>query len=207
MSSFSRTGRLLRLLVRLSCRRPAATIALSLLLAALGVATAVGRLGFETSTRALLPQNAGYVQRYAEYTRDFGELEDIVVVVEAGSFAAARTYADRLATELGQAPVPFPRIAYRVDPKRFEGRHLLFLPTAKLGEVRDRIFDHQDFVDQFAKTGNIDFHIGYTLVHDHTRYGPIVPRRSGREVRLLSCTSKGTPAWKRFASESTWCCS
>jgi len=111
----------------------------------------VGRLGFETSTRALLPQNAGYVQRYAEYTRDFGELEDIVVVVEAGSFAAARTYADRLTTELGQAPMPFPRIAYRVDPKRFEGRHLLFLPTAKLGEVRDRIFDHQDFVDQFAK--------------------------------------------------------
>ena len=29
--------------------------------------------------RALLPQNAGYVLRYAEYARDFGELEDIVV--------------------------------------------------------------------------------------------------------------------------------
>ena len=36
--------------------------------------------------RALLPQNAGCVLRYAQYARDFGEPEDIVMVVEAGSF-------------------------------------------------------------------------------------------------------------------------
>jgi uncharacterized protein len=149
-SGFSGAGRLLRVLVRLSCRWPAWTIALSLMFGVLGAASAVSRLGFETSTRALLPQSAGYVLRYSEYAKDFGELEDIVVVVEATSFETARTYADRLTIELGQAPVPFPRIAYRVDPKRFEGRHLLYLPTAKLEEVRDKIFDHQDFIERFA---------------------------------------------------------
>lgn len=40
---------------------------------------------------SFLPQNAGYVARYAEYARDFGELEDIVVVEEAGSFEGPAT--------------------------------------------------------------------------------------------------------------------
>ena len=64
----------------------------------------------------MLPQNAGYVLRYAEYARDFGELEDIVVVVEAGSFESARAYASRLTQELRASPVKFHRIAYRIDP-------------------------------------------------------------------------------------------
>jgi predicted RND superfamily exporter protein len=133
---------LLRRLVRASCRRPGLTVLLSLLFASLGVAYTLHVLTFKTSMRALLPQNAGYVVRYAEYARDFGELEDIVVVVEAGSFESARAYASRLTQELRTSPVKFHRIAYRIDPMRFEGRQLLYLPTEELREIREKIFDH-----------------------------------------------------------------
>ena len=150
MIVISRTGRLLRRLVRLSCRRPGPTVALSLLLAVAGVAYTLHALTFKTSTRSLLPQSAGYVQRYAEYARDFGELEDIVVVVEAGSFEGARAYATRLKEELQQSPLTFHRIAYRIDPQRFEGRQLLYVPTAELKEIRDKIFDHQEFMESFS---------------------------------------------------------
>jgi hopanoid biosynthesis associated RND transporter like protein HpnN len=150
MVAISRTGRVLRRLVRLSCRRPGVTVAISLLLAAAAVAYTTHALTFKTSTRALLPQDAGYVLRYAEYAKEFGELEDIVVVVEAGSFEGARAYAARLAEELRQGPVQFHRIAYRIDPKRFEGRQLLYLTTAELREIRDKIFDHQEFMESFA---------------------------------------------------------
>ena len=150
MIAISRTGRLLRRLVRLSCRRPAVTVAIALLLAVGAVAYTVHALSFKTSTRSLLPQNAGFVIRYAEYAKEFGELEDIVVVVEAGSFEGARAYAARLTEELQRAPVKFHRIAYRIDPKRFEGRQLLYLPTAELKEIRDKIFDHQEFMESFA---------------------------------------------------------
>jgi uncharacterized protein len=126
------------------------TLLLSLLFAALGVAYTLHALTFETSTRALLPQNAGYVVRYAEYARDFGELQDIVVVVEAGSFEGARDYAVRLTGELRKSPVKFNRIAYRIDPKRFEGRQLLYLSTGELKEIRDKIFDHQELMESFA---------------------------------------------------------
>jgi hopanoid biosynthesis associated RND transporter like protein HpnN len=150
MVALSRTGRLLRRLVRLSCRRPALTVGISLVLAAVSVVYTANALTFKTSTRALLPQNAGFVQRYAEYAKEFGELEDIVVVVEAGSFEGARAYAARLTDELNSSPITFHRIAYRIDPKRFEGRQLLYLPTPELREIRDKIFDHQEFMESFA---------------------------------------------------------
>jgi len=150
MIAISRTGRVLRRLVRLSCRRPGVTVAISLLLAAAAIAYTSYALTFKTSTRALLPQDAGYVLRYAEYAKEFGELEDIVVVVEAGSFEGARAYAARLTEELKQAKVKFERVAYRIDPKRFEGRQLLYLSTPELREIRDKIFDHQEFMESFA---------------------------------------------------------
>jgi hopanoid biosynthesis associated RND transporter like protein HpnN len=150
MIAISRTGRVLRRLVRLSCRRPAVTVAISLLLAVAAIAYTTHALTFKTSTRALLPQDAGYVARYAEYAKEFGELEDIVVVVEAGSFEGARAYAARLTEELKEAKVKFQRVAYRIDPKRFEGRQLLYLSTPELREIRDKIFDHQEFMESFA---------------------------------------------------------
>ncbi|MBI2529331.1 MAG: MMPL family transporter [Candidatus Rokubacteria bacterium] len=150
MIAISRTGRLLRSLVRVSCRRPVLTVALSLLLALLGAAVTVQGLRFKTSGRDVLPKNAGYVLRYVEYSREFGELEDIVVVVETRSFEAAKDYASRLVQELRHSPVQFPRASYRIDPKRFEGRQLLYLSTAKLREIRDKIFDHQEFMESFA---------------------------------------------------------
>jgi hopanoid biosynthesis associated RND transporter like protein HpnN len=150
MIALSRTGRVLRRVVRLCCRRPAVTVAICLLLAGLAAAYTSYALTFKTSTRALLPQGAGYVMRYGEYAREFGELEDIVVVVEAGSFEGARAYAARLTEELKSADVKFHRVAYRIDPKRFEGRQLLYLSTAELKEIRDKIFDHQEFMESFA---------------------------------------------------------
>jgi uncharacterized protein len=150
MIAISRTGRLLRRLVRVSCRRPYLTVGLSLALAVLGVAVTVHGLRFKTSGRDVLPQNAGYVQKYVEYARDFGELDDIMVVVEARTFEAAKAYAVRLVQELRASPVKFDRASYRVDPKRFEGRQLLYLSSGKLREIQAKIFDHQEFMESFA---------------------------------------------------------
>src|SRR5574342_246810 len=121
MIAISRTGRLLRRLVRLSCRRPLLTALLSLILAVAGVAYTFHALTFRTSGRDLLPKDAGYVVRYNQYAREFGELEDIVIVIEARTFEAAKDYAARLVQELRASPLKFPRVAYRIDPKSFAG--------------------------------------------------------------------------------------
>jgi hopanoid biosynthesis associated RND transporter like protein HpnN len=150
MIAISRTGRLLRRLVHVSCARPVLTVVVSVALAAAGIAYTLSALTFMTSGRDVLPQSASYVKRYIEYARDFGELEDIVVVIEARSFEGAKAYAARLVQELRASPVKFHRIAYRIDPKQFEGRQLLYLSTDELKEIRDKVFDHQEFMESFA---------------------------------------------------------
>src|SRR5262245_25584968 len=130
MIAISRTGRLLRRLVRISCARPIVTVVLSVALAAVALLYTLSALTFKTSGRDVLPQNASYVKRYVAIAQEFGELEDFVVVIEARSFEGAKAYAARLVQDLRSSSVKFHRIAYRIDPKQFEGRQLLYLSTA-----------------------------------------------------------------------------
>ncbi len=150
------TGRALGQLVRAACAFPVLTVAVALLLAAASVWYAVTSLGLATSTRALLPQGLPYVERFVEYDREFGELDDLVIVVEARTLPEATVYASRLVRELRIRQAPLRRIAYRIDPKQFEGRALLYLNKDKLAEIRDRIFDYQEFMEAFAVRPTLD---------------------------------------------------
>ena len=156
MPSTSQVGRLLRRLVRLSCHRPWLTLLVGVLLAAVSVVYALTTLTFATSTRALLPQNEPYILRYVEYDREFGELDDLAIVVEAPSLPEATVYAGRLVKEMKEARVPLTRVAYRIDPKQFEGRALLYLSLDRLTEIRERIFDYQEFMESFAARPTLD---------------------------------------------------
>ncbi len=156
MIAISRTGRLLRRLVRASCRRPSLTVLLSLALAALGVGYTFEALTFKTSTRDLLPPGQRYATLHTEYLRDFGELDDITVVVEGRTLEESKAYASRLVREIRRGPVKFERVAYRIDPKRFEGQALLYLSADKLKEIRDKVFDHQEFMENFAANPTLD---------------------------------------------------
>jgi hopanoid biosynthesis associated RND transporter like protein HpnN len=156
LAATSRTGRLLRRLVRVSCRRPALTILVAVALAALSVLYALHALTFATSTRALLPRDRPYIQRYVEYDREFGELDDLAIVVEAPSLPEATVYAGRLVRALKEARVPLNRVAYRIDPRQFEGRALLYLSLDRLTEIRERIFDYQEFMESFAARPTLD---------------------------------------------------
>jgi uncharacterized protein len=149
-------GRRLRWLVGLACRQPRTTVLVAVLLAGASVAYALATLTFATSTRALLPANKPYIERYVQYDREFGELDDLAIVVEAGSLQEATVYAGRLVRELRAARVPLARVAYRIDPKQFEGRALLYLDLDRLREIRERIFDYQEFMEAFAARPTLD---------------------------------------------------
>lgn len=156
MIQISRIGRLLHRLVRSSCKRPILTVCLSLGLAALGIAYTFHALTFKTSTLHLLPPGQSYATLYREYSDDFGELDDIVVVVQGRTVEESKAYAARLVRELRTSPIRFQRVAYRIDPKRFERRALLYLSVEELTEIRDKIFDHQEFMEAFAATPTLD---------------------------------------------------
>jgi len=152
----SLTGGFLRRLVRASCASPLLTLALGVLLAGVSVWYALANLTFATSTASLLPRGQAYMQRFTEYERLFGEIDDLIIVVEAPSLPEAKVYASRLVRELRTRQVPLEHVTYRIDPKQFEGQALLYLSKHKLAEIRDRIFDYQDFMESFAARPTLD---------------------------------------------------
>jgi len=132
------------------------TLTAAVVLAALSVVYAFTFLQFATSQRALLPQGKRFIERYVEYDREFGDLDDLVLVVQAPSLPEATIYANRLVRELRDNRVPLDRINYRIDPKQFEGRALLYLSTDRLKEIRERVFDYQEFMEKFADRPTLD---------------------------------------------------
>ncbi len=150
MTVAGQIGRALRFLVRSACAIPLLTLAVAVVLAGLSVWYALTTLTFATSTRALLPQGKAYIERYGELDREFGQLDDIVIVVEARSLPEAKVYATRLVRELKRRNAPLKSLSYRIDPKQFEGRALLYLSKEKLATVRDKVFDYQEFMEAFA---------------------------------------------------------
>ena len=136
--------------------RPGMTVSIAVVLAAFSVVYALIFLQVSTSQRALLPQGKRYIEKYVEYDKEFGDLDQLVLAVQAPSLPEATIYANRLVRELRANRVPLDRINYRIDPKQFEGRALLYLSTDKLKEIRERIFDYQEFMEKFAERPTLD---------------------------------------------------
>ncbi len=145
----SRGGALLAWAVRWSIARPVLTIALSLALAIVGIAYTASTLRFQSSSVKLLPPHQPYVQSYNAALAEFGELNDIVVAVEAPTVERAQAYADRLAVDIAALPGRG-RVSARVDPDVFEGDALLYLSVDRLTELRDKILEHRAFMHAYA---------------------------------------------------------
>src|SRR4030095_1871452 len=126
----------------------------SLVLAALSLTYTLHAIGFVTSSLRLLPQHARYVVLLREYLKDFGELNDILVAVEAPP-EQARLFAARLAEQLRQDGLGA-RVTYRVDPTYFKGRALLYLSVDGLTTLGDRLYDYENFLTDYAARPTLD---------------------------------------------------
>src|SRR2546428_621854 len=143
-------GRPLRWLVALSSRRPVLTITAWLAVAVVMLAWTFVALRFETSMLRLLSPTARYVTLYEQYSRNFGEVDDVMIIVESGDVRRSVAFADRLVGALRRGPVRFNRLTYRVDPEHFAGQRLLYLTLDELTSLQRTLIDHRDFIERFA---------------------------------------------------------
>ncbi len=151
-SSLPLTGRFLQRVVRVCCSRPALTVSLGVVLAALGVGYAAHALTLETSKFHLLPLHQRYAALYKAYAEDFAQLEDIVVVVQSPAVETSTAYAARLAGALRDGGLGTARISYRIDASHLEERALLYLPLDTLRDMLDTVAGHEDLLADFAAT-------------------------------------------------------
>jgi uncharacterized protein len=152
----SLTGRILQTLVRLCCAHPALTVSMAVAFAALGTGYAAHSLTLETSKFHLLPLHQRYAALYKDYAEDFGQLEDIVVVVEGPEIETSTAYAARLAGVLRQGALGTARISYRVDASRLEAHGLLYLPLDTLRRTLDTVASQEELLGDFAAAPTLD---------------------------------------------------
>src|SRR5882672_11876038 len=114
-------GPTLRRVVSVCGRHPMAVLAIAISLAAVSVAVTITGLRFEPSELHLLPPGEAYVTRYREYSKAFGELDELVIVVRGRDLGQSQAFAARLVAALRAGPIAFNHLAYRVAPADFDG--------------------------------------------------------------------------------------
>ncbi len=143
-------------LVRFCCARPTLTVLVALAAAALSVGYAAHALTLETSKFHLLPLHQPYATLYKHYAEDFGQLEDIVVVVQSPDIETSTAYAVRLAGTLRDDIPGTARISYRIDAIRFEAEALLYVPLETLQRTLQTVAGQEDLLAGFAATPTLD---------------------------------------------------
>ena len=123
-AEFSLLGTPLKLVTVLVARFPVSVIIASGLLLALCLTSAQLSLGFRTSRSDLLNPKSEYNRRWAEYTKEFGEQDDVTVVVRSDDPRVVPPILDELAGELNRQPKRFRSVVHRLDADRIRSKGL-----------------------------------------------------------------------------------
>ena len=120
-------------------RRPITVLALAVTLAAASVYGFCFRLEYRTSRSDLMSPDKDYQRRWREYLAEFGDEDDMVVVVRGQDRAAMRAAIDDLANRVAKQPALFDRIFARADLTNLKDRALLYLPVDQLHAIRENL--------------------------------------------------------------------
>lgn len=125
--------------VGVATRRPWLVLALTLLsCAACGLYTWCN-LTYLTHRNDLISNRKEYLKRWHQYVAEFGDDDDMVVVVRGGDRPTMERALDGLAAEIQKRPKSFERLFYKVDLRPLHNRALLFLPTDQIRRIQDHL--------------------------------------------------------------------
>ncbi|MHB8899295.1 MAG: MMPL family transporter, partial [Thermoguttaceae bacterium] len=127
-------------------RFPLTTIIVSCLLAVLAVGIAQSRLKFNTSRADLLDPKSQYNRRWLDYTREFGEQEDVVVVVQGKDSGTLEPVIEEVAAELRRSPECFRWLFYKVETETLYSKGLYYLEPQQLRAIESFLVEAEPVV-------------------------------------------------------------
>ena len=116
-------------------RFPVATLLLALAATVVSVFLAATRLGFHTSRADLLNPHSDYNHRWLEYTKEFSDQEDVVVVVEGDSPERVVPVLDEVAEAIAEEDKLFHAILNKIDFSKIRGKGLYYLEPKDLAAI------------------------------------------------------------------------
>ncbi len=116
-------------------RFPVATLILALAASVVSIFLAATRLGFHTSRADLLNPRSDYNHRWLEYTKEFSDQEDVVVVVEGDSQDRVLPVLDEVAAAVAEEGKLFHAILNKIDFSKVRTKGLYYLEPKDLAAI------------------------------------------------------------------------
>jgi hypothetical protein len=126
-------------LVTVVCRRPRLVLLLALVLSGLSLHAFCTRLEYRTQRTDLVNPDKDYQRRWQQYLAEFGNDDDMVVVVQGSDRARMRAALEDLAAGVRGQPERFDRLFYKVDLRSLQDRALLYLPAEQIAQIQDNL--------------------------------------------------------------------
>jgi hopanoid biosynthesis associated RND transporter like protein HpnN len=137
-------ARPLEWLTRLVVRFPVATLVLAGVVTAVSLYLTATRLGFRTSRAELLNPKSEFNQRWIEYTKEFGDKEDVVVVVEGDGPENVVPVLDELAAVIAEdRGKNYSAVLAGIDLAKIRSKGLYYLKPDDLTAI-------EGFLDQMS---------------------------------------------------------
>jgi len=128
-------------LTRLVLRHPVATLVVGVLLAVAATGYSNYRLGFRANRLDLLNPRSPFNRLWLDYIREFGDEDDVVIVVEGAGPEQVVLARDEMAAAVARQNRHFHSVFSGVDPAVLQSKGLYYLPMETLEEI-------EDFVDR-----------------------------------------------------------
>jgi hypothetical protein len=119
--------------------RPWLTLATAVLIAGACLGLAATRMGFHTSRLDLLDPDAGYNRLWIEYIEEFGEEDDVVVVVSGAGRDEVVPVLDELSAALAREEELFHAVLHAVDLSRIRSKGLHYLDEPELTAIESSV--------------------------------------------------------------------
>lgn len=146
-AEFSILARPLAWITGLATRFPAAIVALAVTAAIFSIVLSVNRLGFRTSRLDLLNPNCSHNQLWIDYIDEFGDQDDVVVVVEGADRQVVVPVLEEISSVLIQEEHLFQAVLHEVDLSTIRGKGLYYLPQAELRAIEPMLDELGPIVD------------------------------------------------------------
>jgi hopanoid biosynthesis associated RND transporter like protein HpnN len=125
-------ARPLRSLTRLVLRFPVPVLVVGVAAALVSAGLTYSRLGFHTSRLDLLNPESGYNRLWVDYINEFGDEDDVVVVVEGGSRECVVPVLEEISTALARQDRLFHAVLHEVDLSKIRSKGLHYLQVREL---------------------------------------------------------------------------
>ncbi len=120
----------------LVARHPRLILAVALVLAALSVVLTKERMQFLTGRNDLMPRNAPFQRDFRAIRAEFGDRQDIVIVIESGDEAKAAAFGTRLQERLAANRSLFAEVFFPGGMSFFRTHGLLLMPLEDIRTLR-----------------------------------------------------------------------